>query len=418
VTVDNRSNLSPLRKDPINGSIEMVYQGDASDIDPNSPTAKLLQSKNTDNGKPGEKSDKDTEITARVMEELHLGHDQEPVPGQNGNRLEPEQSSSRLTDILHSVTPRQEFNRRFSPNCPSAVPSPLHQMQVPTTPIQPSESLPSSGRQVPTVPQNIHDHFFMTNEHLDVMGRTTYDLIAAVSRKQNATWSENYQQLMTTLESQVGEVKTEIASINEKTDNNLTQSHKLLTKLDVFLDAFKEDVMDSLAARDKEIVGVQQSMQDLNKSVLDLQKMFQAITEQKPSDSKVAHQHSNTGAFPASNSTTQPLQLPQPRSQASLAGYYGTMTESGRETQPPMSDHRHRGPVPDVQEPRAGYLNSVNPGFRDRPRDVSERVGYSNAGSYHFANGAPPNGYSTYSGYGYSPTASDHHYGYNQGHAK
>jgi hypothetical protein len=398
----------------------MMFQGDANEIDPQSSTGHLVNS-GMSHSMPVPGRD-DSDLASRVMQELRIGEKQERVPRQNGTNghLQPDQSSSRLTDMLNGVSPRRDdSDSRFQPNCPSAVPSPLHRVSVAT----PMQAMPpridSSGVLGPTrTPKSIEDHFYMTNEHLDVVGKSNWDQLETLKKELHDTFSSRHAQLITTVEKHVQEIKMQVDSVNEKADRTTEQSHNIHTKLEKLFDFVKGDVMGAVAAQDKKATNIEHMIKELQNSVQSMQKTLEAKTSQQ----QVA---SVPGSTP--NPTSSPFPLPGHRSQPSLAGHYGNMTESGREGQPPMphmaernSSLTHDGPG----DPRVGYGSNYGQQWAPRPpyqgRGNKEERPYSGTNPYQFTNtmangGQFGNGYN--GSYGnYSPP--EPQYGYHSGPTK
>ncbi|KAF2028149.1 hypothetical protein EK21DRAFT_70327 [Setomelanomma holmii] len=427
-TVISRADLFHFREDSNNGSIEMIFQGDVNDIEPRSSPNHLVN-----NGKEAKMliPSREDSLNVRVMQELRIGEQQEESsqqPTANG-LLQPDQSLSRLTDMLHGVSPnRTEYQREFQPNCPSAVPSPLHKMPGGAAPAVPPpyitrESSGPFGN--PHTPKVIDDHFYMTNEHLDVVAKSMWDHIEALKKEQLETFNHRHTQLVTTVEKHVQDIKMKVDSVNEKADRSCEQSHNIDTKLEKLFDFIKNDVMSALNAQDQKAAAMEQSVKELQKTMQSVQKML----EQRQSDPKTGQQLATIALTPAHSSTASPFPLPAHRSQPSLAGYYGNMTESGREGQSPMSvmqDHRNSTHGPDAHNgPRAAYSNNFGPHYGQRTgyqgRLGKEDRSYSGTNPYHFANsgGQFNNGYGGgYSTYGFSPSPPDQHYGFNQGTTK
>jgi hypothetical protein len=406
----------------------MIFQGDANDIDPQSSTAHSTKNSNQETMLVQIRDG--SGLAARVMQELRIGEQQEKIPRQNGenSHLHPDQSSSRLTDMLNGVSPhRGGFDGEFQPNCPSAVPSPLHKM---TSPITPMQALPIprdlSGAFEPfRSPKTLDDHFYMTNEHLDVVGKSTWDQIETLKKEQFEAFNNKHAQLITTMEQHIDEVKMQVDSVSEKVDRTTEQGHNVQTKLDRLFEFIKDDVVDLLAAQDKKATSLEQSVKELQKMVQNMQKTL----EQKLSEPRIGQQHGTAVSAPAANATTSPFPLPAHRSQPSLAGYYGNMTESGREGQPPMphiQDHRSNGLAQDTQnDPRAGYGTNYGQHWGPRTgypgRNGKEDRPYSGTNPYNFAsNGAGAGGQfsSGYSGGYPAYNSPEPHYGFNQGQTK
>lgn len=398
----------------------MIFQGEANEIDPKSSTGHLVN-----NGVSHSmlvQAHDDSGLASRVMQELRMGEKQEQAPRQNGTNghLQPDQSSSRLTDMLNGVSPRRnDSESRFQPNCPSAVPSPLHKVPAAVTPMvaMPPRINSSGLLGPPRTPKSIEDHFYMTNEHLDVVGKSNWDQIETLKKELHETFNSRHGQLVATVEKHVQEIKMQVDSVNEKADRTTEQDHNIHTKLEKLFDFVKDDVMGALAAQDKKAASMEQIVKDLQNIVHNMQKLL----EQKHLEAKTSQQH--VAAVPVStpNPISSPFPPPGHRSQPSLAGYYGNMTESGREGQPPMPHllERNSGLVQDgSSDPRVGYVSNYGQQWAQRSayqgRGSKEERPYSGTNPYQFANniangGQFGNGYN--GGYSaYSPP--EPHYGF------
>ncbi|KAL5114887.1 hypothetical protein ACEQ8H_007205 [Pleosporales sp. CAS-2024a] len=414
-TITSKGNLGHLRADSSNGSIEMVYQGDATDIDPQSSTGRLIH--HGDQTTTLQRDD--SELATRVMQELRVGEQASHPLGPNGShgQLHFDPSSSRLTEILNGIGPqRDDSQSRFQPNCPSAVPSPLH--RGPPHVVTMQSVLPrlnSSGLVSAVGPsKSIDDHFYMTNEHLDVVGKSSWDQIETLKKELCETVSTKHGQLVSTVEKHMQDVRMQMDSVKEKTNGTAEQGHKMHTRLEQLFDFIRDDVMGALAAQDQKTVSLEQSVKELQKAVQSMQKTM----EQKQADAKTSQ--------PAPQSTGSPF---PPRPQASLAGYYANMSESSREGQAPLSH------VPDRNssffaydghnDTRAGYGGNLGQNWPPRPayqgRNGREDRSYSGSSPYQFANNAAHGGQlgNGYNGGSYSPySPAEPHHGFHAGPAK
>ncbi|KAH7076095.1 hypothetical protein FB567DRAFT_572446 [Paraphoma chrysanthemicola] len=415
-TISSRADLFHFREDSNNGSIEMVFQGDANDINPHSSEEPVAN-----NGKQETMliPDRGDSLNARVMQELRIDERQEQLPHHacvNGH-LQPDQSSSRLTDMLRGVSPRRtDFDGDFLPNCPSAVPSPLHKMPGATIPKPPVPAIvrePSGLFSMPLTPKTIEDHFYMTNEHLDVVGKSNWDQIETLKKEQSETFKRRHTQLVATVEKHVEDIKSKVDSVVEKADRTTEQSHNIITKLEGLFELIKTDVMGALDAQEKKSAAFEQTVKELQQNVKDMQK---ALEQWQPA-SKTNQQQPTVVPTPAPGS--MPFPLPSHRSQPSLA-YYSNLTESGRDSQPPMpvvQDHRNSTHLQDTyNDARAAYGNGYGQQFGQRPgyhhRSGKEDRPYSGTNPYHFANNGSQfgNAYGGgYSGYSFSPSPEQQH---------
>ncbi|KAH7065764.1 hypothetical protein BKA63DRAFT_454542 [Paraphoma chrysanthemicola] len=422
-TITSRADLFHFHEESNNGSIEMVFQGDVNDIDLHSSEEPVVSNSKQETMLIPTRGDS---LNARVMQELRIDEQQEQLPRHarvNGH-LQPDQSSSRLTDMLHGVSPpKKDFDGEFHPNCPSAVPSPLHKMPGATTPRLPVPAIvrePSGPFSMPLTPKTIEDHFYMTNEHLDVVGKSIWDQIETLKKEQSETFKRRHTQLVATVEKHVEDIKMKVDSVVEKADRTTEQSHNIITKLEGLFELIKTDVMGALDAQEKKCAALEQTVKELQQNVQGMQKTL----EQRQPESRTNQQQPTVAPTPVPGST--PFPLPTHRSQPSLA-YYSNLTESGRDSQPPIpvvQDHRNSTHLQDAHnDPRAAYGNGYGQQFGQRPgyhhRSGKEDRPYSGTNPYHFANNGSQfgNAYGGgYSAYGFSPSP-EQQYGF-QGPAK
>ncbi|KAF2821327.1 hypothetical protein CC86DRAFT_359069 [Ophiobolus disseminans] len=392
-TVTSRADLFDFRNHSNNGSIEMMFQGDVNDIHALSSNGHLAD------------NNPENTMLVQTREEFHIEETRERNQREAGSAglLQPDQSSSRLTDMLHGVSPRRDdSNGDFRANCPSAVPSPLHKGPTGRAPIHPMAPMlesPASSR-APFAPKSLNDHFYMTNEHIDVIGKSNWDHVEAMKKELHGAANHRHAQLVSTIEKQVGELKMQVDSVNQKADRATEQSHNIHTKLDELFDFIKGDVMGALHMQDTKMSDLELGVKELQKTVQNMQKTL----EQKQSEPKASQQH----AAPAPTLTLPLVDRPQ----MSLGGYYGNMTESGRESQPStphVLDHRNGGlPQETHSDPRTSYGNYAQqwaPRAGYQGRSSKEERPYATTNPYNFANGTANGGqYGNSNGYngGYS----------------
>jgi hypothetical protein len=236
--------------------------------------------------------------------------------------LQPEPSSSRLTDILSGVTPsKTDFNHDIFGNCPSAVPSPLHRMSIQQTPDQqlpnrqvPDQQMPSPMMTRPPsgpmgIPHSLTwaQHFHMTNEHIDVSGRTLYDFVAECNHEQMVTSSSKHDKTVAIMEERFNAIKLHLDSTNNEADRAHNQTLSINEKLDKLLEFVKVEVVEPLAVQSKRTAEMETSIKTLQKSVFDLEQLMEAKS------------NSTLGCGPGPAAYTQ-YPLPHHSSQPSLVG--------------------------------------------------------------------------------------------------
>jgi hypothetical protein len=405
-TVAATTPVFQLHQDSSNDSIEIVFQGNRNDIDPDSPTGRMLNGKAQEPLTP--QANNEAQPAVRNMQEPRLSHEQDLPSRPNGivDLVQPDQSSSRLTDMLHGVSPgRDNFDAQFQPHCPSAVPSPLHKAPVPMTPsASVRNAFASCG--APRTPQTINDHFFMTNEHLDVVAKSTYDWIDKLKMELQTSSNDRQMQLVETIDKHFEDIKKQVVLANEKADRNVENGHTSHAKLDSLFDFVRHDVVDAMEAQDRKVTSLVQGVQELQKSMQNLQKML----EQKMFNFTTGQQQNAT------------IPLPQHGPQPYLTNYYGNMTEPSREGPPHMPNN---GIVQGAHnDSRAGFGNNYGQqwGPRSGYRSSNEdRAPYSGTNPYHFANsggiasnGGQYNNGPQGGGYNLSPSPPDQPYRFNK----
>ena len=379
----------------------MIFQGSASEIDPNSSTAELI--KNAMQSSPLQKRDEHA-LAARAMQELRIDERQRHAPTQaKTGHLQPGPSSSMLTNILNGNSPGTAGTPdTFRPHHPSAVPSPLHKNDcapVPTQPFMcsPPPMMPNTMGLWGSPPsKSIDDHFYMTNEHLDVVGKTTYDILATFNKDMTTTMKSRHDHITGLVEKGVAELKSEVELIGKKADDGAHRDREIGAKLDQLLDCIKGEVVSALDEQGKKAAELGMTVNELRKSVEVLQRSMERL-------------HSQMYTVPAP--ALGPLPAP------SLGGYYGN--GSTREGQP--------APVPLMQEnvnmsnTQDGYNDTRGMGYGSGYGQGSQRSGYQGRSNreerspyvgtnpYHFNGGQYKNGYMGGYPYNMSPGGEQQH---------
>lgn len=293
---------------PSSGSIPIIFQGDVDEIDPQSATARSSPYIATKAPVPPQSIDDvgSRNFAPRFMEELRI---KPPVNGptkvseQGG--LQPEQSSSQLTDMLNGVSPSRADFRGYDSS--SAVPSPLlRNPQSSMVPQQPDArapepdagqapsvfpAMPLPPRPRPGVP--MHDHFFMTNEHIDVVAMSIFDWVKGCSDQTVKVAAFKNEQLKATIEKRFDDIKSQINSVGEKADHNGNQGHNVGVQLDKLRDFIKSEVVDVLALQAQKLKGVEKGIKELQKEMQDLQK-------------SVAQSQTSTSTYPSPHQVCSP----------------------------------------------------------------------------------------------------------------
>jgi hypothetical protein len=396
----------------------MVFQGDRQDIDPHSPTAHELNENENKNEQRYQTGDRysDVGIASRVMQELRIGEKNENLPQKNSNsgQLQPDQSSSRLTDMLNTVSlSRSQSHGEFHAYCPSAVPSPLHKVSGPQ--VSARSIVPSGGSHgtfpPPFAPKTVDDHFFMTNEHLDVVGKTTWDLLETFNKQQNSASKARQQEVLALTNKHFEQFSSQLVVVKDNTgridacldrvDGMTDNQHNMYTTLNTIKDSIKETIPDALKEQDKKMASMEAEMKEMKQMLQALQKS----AEQKATEAKAIQQITPASQGNAANMAQPPFPSHNPRSQHSHPGYYGGNTDVVRDGHSVMP-HSMTSPQDSYNDFRLGHQNgqqwAARPGYAGR-NSKEERPSYT-TNPYVHGMGAQYNGYGGgYSPYEYSP---------------
>jgi hypothetical protein len=408
----------------------MIFQGDRQDIDPHSPTAHEID-ENEQHGQTGDRRS-DVGITTRVMQELRIGEKNGNLAQKNGDssQIQPDQSSSRLTDMLNTVSPgRSESHGEFQPYCPSAVPSPLH--KVPGPQISAQLMIPSGGscNAFPPLfpPKTIDDHFFMTNEHLDVVGKTTWDLLETFNEKQKSTSNARQEEMLALVSTRFEQISSQLVAVKDSAkridDCIVDNQQNIHASINSISDCVKETILKAFAEQDKKMTSMEADMREMKQIIQALQKSV----EQKATEAKALQQYTPTGQGNAASISQAPFPSHNPRSQHSVQSYYGGNSEVIRDGHSVLP-HNMVSPQDNHNDPRFGYQANnqwtTRPAYSNR-NTKEDRTSYP-TNPYHNMGGQYNNGYDgSYSSYAYSPhslTPPDQHFTFNnqgnQGQAK
>ncbi|KAF2875346.1 hypothetical protein BDV95DRAFT_657601 [Massariosphaeria phaeospora] len=372
----------------------VLFQSTSSEIDPNSETGSM---------------------TRPTMEEAASSHgslngeqQQEQASlrgGGGGNELKSvyiSHSPYRLTEILRDLSSTAtEFARDFNPNCPSAVPSPLHrvpgqqQLSHRTGPVPPAAPVP----RVLGSPETLEDHFYMTNEHIDVLGRSLYDHFEVCSSRDLNYAMKNKTAVINTIEKEFVDIKGQLDSVNDKADRASEQTQNIHLKLDKLLEFIKAEVAEPLVAQTHKVKEMENNMKELQQTVLELQK---AVGTQSDIGS-----NPYSGPSPSSHAPSASFALPTARSQPAFAGYHDGTMEASSNRLP------FRAGRPDGQ---ARYNNNYGQTWArpeySRENKEGDSHPFSGASPYHIPN------YPQTFGYHMPREGSDVHYNFNQGGSK
>ncbi|KAJ4369405.1 hypothetical protein N0V86_009237 [Didymella sp. IMI 355093] len=416
--------LVHLREDSNNGSIEMVYQGSMKAVESDSPEVQTVgnddaQAQETQASIVPQRDD--NELAARVKQELRINEQQQSIPTTNGGRahLQLDISSSKLTDVLNGASPRNDSNGDFHAFCPSAVPSPLHKLQGPHAPVQPIPMLRGGNGTLiagPFVPpltprKTIEDHFFMTNEHLDVVGKTTYDALDSFTQRQISTANAKHEQLVITIDRYIESLQSQIGLVKDKSDDASDQTHNISLKLDQLEKFLKDEVVHHMKEQTKKATEIESSLRELQKAMSHMQQIVE-----KSNEAKNSSHHPAVSALPAPMSHGTPAHHSQP----ALNNYCDASREE-QSSMPPLQHHNVSDNYDSYGDSRGNYgANWQSQAWNGRSlyhgRNKGEASSYAGTNPYQLGNGGQynnnyANGYlSNY----YSPASPEQPYAYGQ----
>lgn len=298
------------------------------------------------------------------------------------------------------------YSNDFAPNCPSAVPSPLYKMSSRQMP-PPSMNMgprPASSPQSPpgtlSDGSNILTHFYMANEHIDVLGRSMYDLIVDSKREQLSEVTSKHDETVAILQQQVDELKACIRSVEDGVGHASENQAMINAKLDQLMEFIKKEIADPVSRQSKKVVDMENDIKALQKGMQDLQKSLETKMNQ-------AHGTSPTPAAPPTNSG-----LPHHRSQ----NFYDATTNHNRDATPRMpaaQESRNDGRFRSGNNSGLHWyrLNAARENNRDDTSPFNPPHSYQNNGQGPFGGG----GYLSGGFGGYYAGSPEQTYGYNAG---
>ncbi|KAI8942179.1 hypothetical protein NX059_000266 [Plenodomus lindquistii] len=392
-------NPSQQSSDSKEGSIGVMFQGNAEDIDRGSSTFQTLSERDK---RPAAARD-DTTITTRVMQELRLSDNDHPDTAATSQSAF-DKPPSRLTEMLHETDSRMHgWDRNFAPNCPSAVPSPLHHMPVPATPRTSTLASPKVGTLNINTPRSLDEHFWMTNEHLDVVGKTTWDILEMSNRETLAAINTKNAKLVAHIEKHFEDLKSHLTTVDDKADRSAEKVANVHQEVEKLLSVYDNEIASAFAAQEKKTAHMEGQLKDLQSSMQAVQKLL----EQMDDDSKSGQQQPGNNSHPPLNTVHSPYTQQMHRSQPSLGSYYGHLTNTSRDGQPPMaqvSDNMNAVSPRDANGaaqtgPDTGHGNQWGSRYPVRGSSKEARTPYSGTNPYMYTTGGPysggyPGGYS------------------------
>ena len=403
------------------GSIPIMFVGNPNEIDPGSSTAQLIADAERNaasaHGRDG------AAITTRVMQALRLQEHAAEGPPASSTPAQANPSSSRLTDMLRDTHPPPHgWNRDFRPNCPSAVPSPL--ARIPASPLTPGQSAmtsPVAGAPFPPrTNRTMEEHFFMTNEHLDVVGKTMWDLIEMAQQRTAAALEGKCDEVANLMGKRFDDAMAQLSTSHKKADGSAEKLAGVHDNLAKVLSFINTEIAGAFQAQDKKTTALEERIQELQTSMQAMQKLLEQKTHEPPSGQL---QPANNKALSTPNSAHSPYGQQDHRRQPSVAGYYGQAAHTGRDMHDNSNNNNNDNDDSGGASPQhaghggqGSYENGNGRQWGSRGiyavRREAGRGGYGGTNPYHFATGGPyGGGYAGGYAYHYSPTTSDAHHG-------
>ncbi|KAF2015474.1 hypothetical protein BU24DRAFT_491714 [Aaosphaeria arxii CBS 175.79] len=299
--------------------VEMMFKGDSSEI--NMAPGAMDENKTAGGQKTSPQKMQGVSYTSDTASIAPSRNEQasKNVRSSNGSQfLQPDPSSSRLTAILDAVSPSKagysHNNSDAYASCPSAVPSPLHH-QAPhlglvAAAMQSGQPLPVDSNDL----SNIYTHFFMCNEHIDVVGRTLFDAVINQSATQYTLITTRHNDMVAKQEAGFKEVQSNMTSTDKRIDDVLEKQKAIEAKMDKVIGLLKSDVAEPLSAQNRKNTEMQKRIEDLRKEMV-------ALRTSLPS----------AQAYVPQGLMGPPMPLPNHRSQPSLAYSYDPVADSPAE---------------------------------------------------------------------------------------
>ncbi|KAH6625775.1 hypothetical protein C7974DRAFT_456076 [Boeremia exigua] len=266
---------------------------------------------------------------------------------------------------------------------------------------------PSGPWPSPRTQKTVEDHFFMTNEHLDVVGKTTYDALDMYTKQQINATNTKHEQLVVILDKHIEDLKSRINLVSEKADDNCNQTHNIGAKLDQFETFLKTEVLGVMTEQTKKTAEVESSLKEIQKAMAHMQQTVEKLSELKPTP-----HHPGTGTLPTSGTSNVMSHVTNPMVH----------------TTNPMSHDTNPMPhVPAAQQydshsdPRGNYGNNWqsqawNGRSTYQGRHRGEASSYAGVNPYHYSNGSQYNNtyMNGYSADNFSPSSPNQPYTYGQ----
>lgn len=258
----------------------------------------------------------------------------------------------------------------------------------------------------------------MTNEHLDVVGKTTWDAISMHTEQQISATDTKHDQLVTVLDKHIEGLRTQFSSIGAKADDNANRTDGIGLKLDQLEQFIRTELLSAMTEQTKKTTDMESSLKEIQNAMSHVQ-----LTVEKLSASNFAPHHPTPGGLPTAGALGQgPHTAPAHSSYPALTSFYGN--QGGREehsSMPPLPDRNVPNNFDSHGDARGNYGNNWhshawNGRASYHGRNRAEATPYASSNPYHpgysgqyntgFVNG--------YSSYNLSPATPEQSYAYGQ----
>lgn len=318
--------------------------------------------------------------------------------------------------MLSGFSPARPGYNGFYANCPSALPSPLQGpvQQMTNSMMRPIPTSSSQSLEMLSDGSNILTHFYMLNTHMDVMGRTLYDLVDNGKRELVKETHDKHEGTVAVLDQRFEDIKSDISLLGQKVDDVSENHNGVNAKLEKLLHYIKSEVAEPLAKQSKKNADMENNIKSLQRAMQDLQKSIETKVSTCCNESQTQQVAQQTAQNPFSSP------LPHHRSQPSLVGFFNPVSEAARETNPRMP------PIPEMRNDgrfRHNYSGNSTQGQQwYRPSNAlretkDENQSFPTLNSYLPVHGSPSGQYNGgymggYGGY-YQSSPNDQSFGYN-----
>jgi hypothetical protein len=283
----------------------------------------------------------------------------------------------------------------------------------------------------------MHEHFYMTNAHLDSIATTMHDRIINGDRQNMVKHEQHmmnheqhmmkHEQLVVMLGQRFDDIKSHLNTVSEKADHTSNQTHNLSVKLDKLSESVKSDLAEPLRAHVKKSVDMQQSIKELKETMQSIKELPETMRKFQTSldEQKTTTMRELQTSFDEQKVTTmRELQASFEQKMTSLAQY--SNTQAGQSalpspmncSQPPLSGNNYLQRSRSVKEQSlytgTNPYNNLAASYSNSNSGFSHGQGNSGASFNNNQNSTPMknNHMEGFSPYGYGQKSPDRQYGF------